>query len=206
TRRARTGKNPCSTCFARKAARSATSGAARWSSRPPIPGRTTAASTSWIRSGCCSTRPLQAAATGSRKSTTSESEAIAMPAQLNHTIGWCRDRRRSSKFLAEMLGLPPPRTLLHFEIVDAANGVSLDFMEKDGPIAQQHYAFLVSDAEFDAGMQRIEASGLTFWADPSRTQPGAINHHFGGRGVYFEDPDGHLLELITRPYGAEDGL
>jgi len=129
-----------------------------------------------------------------------------MPAQLNHTIVWCRDRRRSSQFLAEMLGLPPPRTLLHFEIVDAANGVSLDFMEKDEPIAQQHYAFLVSDAEFDAGMQRIEASGLTFWADPARTQPGAINHHFGGRGVYFEDPDGHLLELITRPYGSEDGL
>lgn len=129
-----------------------------------------------------------------------------MPAQLNHTIVWCRDRHRSSKFLAEVLGLPPPRTLLHFEIVDAANGVSLDFMEKDGPIAQQHYAFLVSHAEFDAGMQRIAASGLTFWADPARTQPGAINHHFGGRGVYFEDPDGHLLELITRPYGSEDNL
>lgn len=129
-----------------------------------------------------------------------------MPAQLNHTIVWCRDRHRSSKFLAEVLGLPPPRTLLHFEIVDAANGVSLDFMEKDGPIAQQHYAFLVSHAEFDAGMQRIAASGMTFWADPARTQPGAINHHFGGRGVYFEDPDGHLLELIIRPYGSEDDL
>ncbi len=129
-----------------------------------------------------------------------------MPAQLNHTIVWCHDRHRSSAFLAEMLGLPPPRTFLHFEIVDAANGVSLDFMEKDGPIALQHYAFLVSEAEFDAGMQRLADKGLTYWADPARSQPGAINHHWGGRGVYFEDPDGHLLELITRPYGPEEDL
>ena len=129
-----------------------------------------------------------------------------MPAQLNHTIVWCRDRHRSSTFLAEMLGLPPPRPFLHFAIVDAANGVSLDFMEKDGPIALQHYAFLVSDAEFDAGMQRLGERALTYWADPGRSQPGTINHHFGGRGVYFEDPDGHLLEMITTPYGSEDEL
>ena len=129
-----------------------------------------------------------------------------MAAQLNHTIVWCSDKHRSSAFLAEMLGLPPPRTFLHFEIVDAANGVSLDFMEKDGPVAKQHYAFLVSDAEFDAGMERIAGKGLIYWADPARSQPGAINHHFGGRGVYFEDPDGHLLELITKPYGEESEL
>lgn len=129
-----------------------------------------------------------------------------MPAQLNHTIVWCHDRHRSATFLAEMLGLPPPRTFLHFEIVAAANGVSLDFMEKDGPIALQHYAFLVSDAEFDAGMARIVDQELTYWADPARTQAGTINHHFGGRGVYFEDPNGHLLELITKPYGSEADL
>lgn len=129
-----------------------------------------------------------------------------MPAQLNHTIVWCHDRDRSAGFLAEMLGLPPPRPFLHFAIVDAANGVSLDFMEKDGPIAQQHYAFLVSDAEFDAGMQRLADKHLTYWADPARSQPGVINHHWGGRGVYFEDPNGHLLELITKPYGSEDDL
>ncbi len=79
-------------------------------------------------------------------------------------------------------------------------------MEKDGPISPQHYAFLVSDAEFDAGMARIREQDLTFWADPARNQPGAINRHFGGRGVYFEDPYGHLLELITKPYGEEDEL
>lgn len=129
-----------------------------------------------------------------------------MPARLNHTIVWCHDRHRSSAFLAEMLGLPPPRTFLHFEIVDAANGVSLDFMEKDGPVAKQHYAFLVSDAEFDAGMRRLAGKELPYWADPARSQPGTINHHFGGRGVYFEDPDGHLLEMITKPYGEEKDL
>ena len=79
-------------------------------------------------------------------------------------------------------------------------------MDKDGPIALQHYAFLVSDAEFDAGMQRLADKGLTYWADPGRSEAGAINHHFGGRGVYFENPDGHLLELITKPYGSENDL
>ena len=127
-----------------------------------------------------------------------------MPAQLNHTIVWCSDRHRSSAFLAEVLGLPPPRTFLHFEIVDAANGVSLDFMDHPEPIDTQHYAFLVSDAEFDAGFERVKAKGLDYWADPARKQTGEINHHFGGRGVYFENPDGHLLELITQPYGEEE--
>ena len=129
-----------------------------------------------------------------------------MPAQLNHTIVWCHDRKRSADFMAEMVGLPPPRDFLHFRIVDAANGVSLDFMEKDGAVAPQHYAFLVNEAEFDAGLARIEDKGLDFWADPARSTPGEINRSFGGRGVYFEDPDGHLLELITKPYGSEDEL
>ena len=129
-----------------------------------------------------------------------------MTVQLNHTIVWCKDRHLSSTFLAEILGLPAPRTFLHFEVVQAANGVSLDFMEKVGSISPQHYAFLVSDAEFDAGLARIRDRGLAFWADPARSQPGEINRHFSGRGVYFEDPDGHLLEMITKPYGSEDEL
>ncbi|HEY0959822.1 MAG TPA: VOC family protein [Novosphingobium sp.] len=129
-----------------------------------------------------------------------------MTAQLNHTIVWCSDKRKSSAFLAEMLGLPEPRPFLQFMVVELANGVSMDFMEKQGAVAMQHYAFLVNDAEFDAGMARIAARGLTFWADPGRTQPGEINRHFGGRGVYFEDPNGHFLEFITKPYGSEQEL
>ncbi|MET0250990.1 MAG: VOC family protein [Novosphingobium sp.] len=127
-----------------------------------------------------------------------------MPAQLNHTIVWCRDKHRSSAFLADLLGLPPPRTLFNFMVVELGNGVSLDFADKQGgEPAKQHYAFLVDDAGFDAGFQRITDQGLPFWADPGRSQPGVINHHFGGRGVYFEDPDGHLLELLTQPYSEE---
>ena len=79
-------------------------------------------------------------------------------------------------------------------------------MEQDGPIARQHYAFLVSDDEFDDGFAAVRGRGQTYWADPAREHPGEINRHWGGRGVYFEDPDGHLLELITKPYGAEDAL
>jgi catechol 2,3-dioxygenase-like lactoylglutathione lyase family enzyme len=70
----------------------------------------------------------------------------------------------------------------------------------------QHYAFLISEGEFDQIFGRIRERGLEYWADPHKEQPGTINHYFGGRGVYFEDPDGHLLEIITRPYGSEDQI
>jgi len=127
-----------------------------------------------------------------------------MTAQLNHTIVWCSDKARSAAFLTDLLGLPPARPFSHFLVVDLANGLSMDFMEKAAPIAPQHYAFLVDDAEFDAGFAMINRLGQTYWADPARQKPGEINHHWGGRGVYFEDPDGHFLELITKPYGAEE--
>lgn len=127
-----------------------------------------------------------------------------MAAELNHTIVWCRDKKLSSAFLARMLGLPEPTPFFHFMVVALDNQVSLDFMEKEGEVARQHYAFLVGEEDFDAAMGRIRAEGLTFWADPARSRPGEINSHFGGRGAYFEDPDGHLLEIITRPYGSEE--
>lgn len=127
-------------------------------------------------------------------------------AELNHTIVWCSDKQRSAAFLTDILGLPPARTFFHFLVVDLKNGVSLDYYQKEGEISPQHYAFLASDEEFDAGFARIRDRGLEFWADPARTRPGEINHHFGGRGVYFHDPDQHLLELITKPYGPENSL
>jgi catechol 2,3-dioxygenase-like lactoylglutathione lyase family enzyme len=125
-----------------------------------------------------------------------------MAVELNHTIIWCSDKARSSAFMTDILGLPPARTFYHFLVVDLDNSVSLDFYQKEAPVAPQHYAFLVGEAEFDAAFARIEARSLTYWADPARTRPGEINDHDGGRGVYFEDPDGHLLEIITRPYGG----
>ena len=87
-------------------------------------------------------------------------------------------------------------------MVTAANGANIDFMNADGEITPQHYAFLVSESEFDEIFGRIRERALSHWADPAKKQPGEINHHDGARGVYFEDVSGHLLEIITRPYGS----
>src|SRR4051812_41948133 len=126
-----------------------------------------------------------------------------MPVQLNHTIVHARDRRASARVFTEIMGLPPPTPLFcHFENVDVGDRVRLDFMDVDGDIVQQHYAFLVTEAEFDEIFGRIEARGVAHWADPGQQRAGTINTNDGGRGVYFEDPDGHLLEIITRPYGS----
>lgn len=127
-----------------------------------------------------------------------------MSVQLNHTIVWCSDQQRSAAFLADIFGLPAPTMFSHFHVVQAANGVSLDFAQQEGRIARQHYAFLVSETEFDAIMERIKSRGLDFWADPTMTRAGEINRLFGGRGVYFKDPDGHVLEAITAPYSDND--
>jgi catechol 2,3-dioxygenase-like lactoylglutathione lyase family enzyme len=124
-----------------------------------------------------------------------------MGAELNHTIVWCSDKARSAAFLTDVLGLPPARPFMHFLVVDLDNRISMDFYQKDGPVSGQHYAFLVGEDEFDAAFARIRAREMTYWADPARTKPGEFNTHYGGRGLYFEDPDGHLLEIITRPYG-----
>jgi catechol 2,3-dioxygenase-like lactoylglutathione lyase family enzyme len=134
--------------------------------------------------------------------TTFEAEVIPMTVQLNHTIVWCRDKERSSHFLSEILGLGTPVPYGPFAVVDVENGVSLDFHESDGDITAQHYAFLIGEDDFDAVYGRIRTRDLDHWADPAQRQAGEINHHDGGRGVYFEDPDGHLLEVITRPYGS----
>jgi catechol 2,3-dioxygenase-like lactoylglutathione lyase family enzyme len=87
-------------------------------------------------------------------------------------------------------------------VVTTDNGANIDFMDADGEITQQHYAFLVGDSDFDEIFGRIRERTLPYWADPAQAQQGEINHHDGGRGVYFEDPNGHLLEVITRPYGS----
>lgn len=125
-----------------------------------------------------------------------------MPVQLNHTIVWSADRTKSARFLAALLGLPEPARFWHFEVVQLGNGVGLDFADAEGPIQSQHFAFLVSEADFDAIFNRIVEQGLVYWADPMRSRPGEINHADGGRGVYFPDPNDHLMEVITQPYGA----
>src|SRR6185437_244661 len=106
-----------------------------------------------------------------------------MSVQLNHTIVWCHDNKRSSAFLADILGLPAPTPFHHFMVVALDNGVSMDFMEKAGDITSQHYAFLIGESDFDAVFARIQAKELIHWADPARSRPREINHNDGGRGV-----------------------
>lgn len=125
-----------------------------------------------------------------------------MAAQLNHTIVWCRDQEKSARFLADMLGRPAPTRFGPFHVVALDNGVSLDFRSVDRPTVPQHYAFLISETDFDAVLARIHERKLDYWADPMASRPGEINHNDSGRGVYFTDPDGHFLEVITRPYGS----
>ena len=130
-----------------------------------------------------------------------------MTVLLNHTIVWCRDKKESARYLTDTLGLPEAKPFGPFMVVEMGNGVSLDYHDVDtraGEIANQHYAFLVSEAEFDEIFPRIEA-GQDYWADPGLGRKGEINRQDGGRGFYFKDPNGHLLEILTRPYGSGGG-
>ncbi|MGH3366937.1 MAG: VOC family protein [Nocardioidaceae bacterium] len=125
-----------------------------------------------------------------------------MTVQLNHTIVNAHDKHESATFLAEILGLERPSAFGPFLVVQVSNEVSLDFADDHGPVHPQHYAFLVSEPEFDEIFDRIRDRGLTYWADPFRKREGEINTNDGGRGLYWKDPTGHLLEIITRPYGS----
>jgi catechol 2,3-dioxygenase-like lactoylglutathione lyase family enzyme len=124
-----------------------------------------------------------------------------MTIQLNHTIVVARDKTKTAEFVTEILGLPPPTQLGHFIVVQVGD-TSLDYVESDGEIDQRHFAFLVSETEFDEIFERIRQRQLPWWADPFRREPGQINAWDDGRGLYFDDPNGHLLEIITRPYGS----
>jgi catechol 2,3-dioxygenase-like lactoylglutathione lyase family enzyme len=119
---------------------------------------------------------------------------------LNHTIVYCSDKAASARFMAEILGLPEPSSFGPFAVVEVSNGVSLDFLE--GEVHAQHYAFLVGESEFDDIHQRLLAKGLPYWADPAQQLVQQINTNDGGRGLYWEDPDGHILEILTVPYGG----
>ena len=128
-----------------------------------------------------------------------------MTVQLNHTIVAAHDKQASARFLADLLGLEVSEPNGPFVPVAIPNGVTLDYLDAQGEITPQHYAFLVSEDEFDTIFARVRAAGLTHWSDPFHHHPGEINHHDGGRGTYFDDPNGHRLEILTRPYGSGGG-
>ena len=125
-----------------------------------------------------------------------------MSAELNHTIVYSQDKGVSARFLAEILGGSAPTPTPPFLAVALDNGVTLDFADARTPISSQHYAFLVDDGTFDAAFARILGKKLEYWADPMLGRPGEINNRGGGRGVYFKDPSGHLLELLTRVHAG----
>jgi catechol 2,3-dioxygenase-like lactoylglutathione lyase family enzyme len=127
-----------------------------------------------------------------------------MTISFNHTIVAARDKQKSAEFLAGLFGLPSPKPFGHFMVVTLEHGVNLDFADvsEGEEIRRQHYAFLVSEQDFDTIYGKIQARGLQHWADPGQRRPGEINHNDGGRGVYFPDPAGHGMEILTRPYGS----
>jgi catechol 2,3-dioxygenase-like lactoylglutathione lyase family enzyme len=128
-----------------------------------------------------------------------------MSVELNHTIVNVTDKHASATFLSDVLGLPEPKPYGPFLVVEAANGVSLDFADDHGEVRAQHYAFLVGEEEFDEIFGRIQERQIPYFANPDATGEGEINTHDGGRGCYFFDPAGHWLEIITRPYGSGSG-
>ncbi len=125
---------------------------------------------------------------------------VEMAIELNHTIVPARDKETSAKFLADILGLSPPTRFGPFMCIETANGVSLDYSDHALAFEPSHYAFLVSEDEFDAIFARIVERGVRYWADPGHGHEGVLNDH--GRGFYFEDPSGHNMEILTRPYGT----
>ena len=127
-----------------------------------------------------------------------------MSVQLNHTIVWCADKQKSAAFLVGILALEEPVRFGPMLVVRLSNAVSLDFYEQEGKISLQHYAFLVDDADFESIFARIRERKIQYWADPGRQRAGETYQHNGGQGFYFQDPDGHLLEVMTRPYAMQE--
>ena len=124
-----------------------------------------------------------------------------MTAALDHTIVPARDRAAAAGFLARVLGLAVGAETPPFLPVALANGVTLDYMHQPGDIPALHYAFAVDDATFDAALARITEDGVTYFADPMNTRPGEIYREGTVRGLYFRDPTGHNMEILTAPSG-----
>ncbi|MFF1409661.1 VOC family protein [Streptomyces sp. NPDC058289] len=134
-----------------------------------------------------------------------------MAIRLNHTILTAHDRDATVAFLTDILGLEPSRHYGPFRVLQLSNDISLDVLGSehaikgaglgaDGTVTPQHYAFLVDDHEFDSIFARVQDRELPYWGDPFHRHAGVTNGWYGGRGVYFDDPNGHSIEVMTAPY------
>lgn len=127
---------------------------------------------------------------------------LSVAIRFNHMIVPATEKRRSATFLTDILGLPQPVSAGFFEAVALEDGVTVDFADAPSPVPTLHLAFLISEDDFDGVLGRIRERGITYWPDPRRSAENVFNTNDGGRGMYFADPDGHFLEVITRPYGG----
>ncbi len=126
-----------------------------------------------------------------------------MTIELNHTIVPASDKEESVRFYQHMFGFEYEGPMGHFAPIKIpSQSLTLDF-ENCASFEAQHFAFKVSEGEFDEIFGRIMDAGLVYGSDPGTPENMMINHWNGGRGVYFRDPNGHLLELLTRDYTAE---
>jgi catechol 2,3-dioxygenase-like lactoylglutathione lyase family enzyme len=125
-----------------------------------------------------------------------------MSIEFNHTLVHAKDIWVAAREVGHVLGLPEPSAYGPFAVLQFDNGATLDFIEDLGEITAQHYAFLVGEDDFDVIWGRLKTDGRQWWADPHKRRPAEINHEDGGRGLYWQGPDGHWLEIITRPYGS----
>ncbi|MGN2641176.1 VOC family protein [Nocardia takedensis] len=123
-----------------------------------------------------------------------------MSARFNHTIIAAKDRNESAAFFRDIFELADAPSWGVFTNLLCEDGVLLQFAEPPVEIQRQHYAFLVDDELFDRAYRRLRDREIEHWADPHRREPGRTNTDHGGRGVYFLDPAGHGIEMITRPY------
>ena len=119
-----------------------------------------------------------------------------MTIELDHTIVPSRDKEAGARFFAHIFGLGYDGTVSHFAPVQVNENLTLDFDEA-ADFAVHHYAFKVSEAEFDAILGRLKADGVIFGSGPRSLENMQINRRNGGRGVYYRDPDGHIFELLT---------
>ena len=123
-----------------------------------------------------------------------------MPFYLDHTIIPARDKEASARFFARMFGLEYKGPWGPFAPVKVNETLSMDFGDGGERFDVQHYAFIASDDELDAVLERVKQEGIPFGSGPHSLEDGEINHYYGGRGFYFRDPDGHVLEVITHTY------